>query len=54
MELLVFVDAEVFEVEMAEERRVGRSRISDNRSMLRDRRRAFRRRSRRAFSDRVL
>lgn len=48
------VDAEVFEVEIAEERSVGRSRISDNRSMLRESNKAFRLRSSKAFSDRVL
>lgn len=35
---------------MAEERRVGKSRISDKRSTLRDMRRAFFRRSRTSFS----
>lgn len=51
--MFVELDA-VFDVEMADERRVGRSRMSDNRSMLRESSKAFRRRSRRAFSDRVL
>lgn len=44
----------MFEVDIAEERRVGRSRTSARRSMLRDRSSAFRRLSRAAFSDRVL
>lgn len=51
----VAVDVEaVFDVDIAEERRVGRSRISERRSMLRDRSRALRLRSRRSFSERVL
>lgn len=39
---------------MAEESRVGRSRISANRSMFRESNIAFRRRSNRVFSERVL
>ena len=44
------------EDDIAEERRVGRSRTSERRSMFRERRRAFRRRSRRGlgFSGRRL
>ena len=44
----------MFEDDIAEARRVGRSRTSARRSMFRDRRRALRRRSRMAFSERVL
>jgi len=40
--------------EMAEERRVGKSRISARRSILRESSKAFRRLSNSAFSDRVL
>jgi hypothetical protein len=52
-----FVEVEVetiFEVEMAEERSVGRSRISESRSMFLETRRAFLRLSRSGFSDRLL
>lgn len=53
----VLVDAAVLEEDdIAEERRVGRSRMSERRSMFRERRRALRRRSRRGllFSGRRL
>ena len=43
-----------FEFEIAEARSVGRSRMSERRSMLRDSKRAFRRRLRSSFSARVL
>lgn len=44
----------VLDVDIAEESKVGRSRMSESRSTLRDRRRALRRLSRRALSARVL
>ena len=47
--MVVLVAAVLEEEDIAEERRVGRSRTSERRSMFLDRRRSFLRRSRRGF-----